>query len=270
MLKRPHYIALGLVLLLVLVLFNLPRQTATQFKVLLGAAFLPLFGLAGSAHTVSERAAAALTPRRVLVAQLEQLRRENHQLRTREMQAAQIWRENDRLRQALEWQKQAPWKLRPARVVLRDPANWWRSVQIDVGERDGIRLDMPVLTPSGLVGRVRQVENSRARVALVGDPECRVSAMVEEGTTRDYGVISSGAWGILDTSLVDLTYVNRPSVMKPGQRVLTSGLGGIFPRGILIGHIVDTNNIGFGLYVEARVKLSAKLESLEEVWVVLP
>jgi rod shape-determining protein MreC len=63
--------------------------------------------------------------------------------------------------------------------------------------------------------------------------------------------------------------MNRPSTIRLGQSVVTSGLGTVFPRGILVGHIIDTNNIGFGLYTEARVKLAADLGNLEEVWVVL-
>jgi rod shape-determining protein MreC len=270
MLKRPHYIALSLVLFLVLVVLNLPRQNATQIKLAVGGFFLPLFGLAGSVHSLAEQTGNSLTPRRALYNQLEQLRRENDRFRVRDAQIAEVWRENDRLRQALNWQRQAPWKLRLARVVLRDPANWWRTVQIDVGQRDGIVADLPVLTPDGLAGRIKQVGYSTSRVALVGDPECRVSAVVEDGAVRDYGVILSGSSGILDGSVVDLTYVNQPRAMKAGHRVLTSGLSGAFPKGILIGHIVDTNSIGFGLYTEARVKLGANLESLEEVWVVLP
>ncbi|MFO1501495.1 MAG: rod shape-determining protein MreC [Verrucomicrobiota bacterium] len=270
MLKRPHYIALSLVLFLVLVIVNLPTQTATHLKLALGGLFLPLFGLATSAHALTEQAANALIPRPALLARLEQLQRENSQFRVREMQVAQIFRENERLRQSLNWQKQAQWKLRAARVIVRDPANWWRSIQIDAGQRDGIVLDLPVLTPDGLVGRIQQVGATRSRVALVGDPECPVSAVVAEGPVRDYGVIASGSPGVLDGSLVNLTYVSRPAAMKPGQRVLTSGIGGIFPPDILIGHIVDTNNVGFGLYTEARIKLGANLDSLEEVWVVLP
>lgn len=270
MLKRPHYIALSLVIVFVLVVLNLPNQTASQAKLVLSGAFLPLFGLAGSIQNLGDKAGTALTPRNVLVAEIDRLRRDNQQYKLREMQLSQIWRENDRLRQALNWQRQAPWKLRSARVTLRDPANWWRSVQINVGLKDGVLLDTPVLSPQGLVGRVRQVGENTARVALVGDEGCRVSAVVEEGAAKDYGVISSGSWGVLDMSLVDLTYVNRPTAVKAGQRVLTSGLGGIFPKGILIGHIVDTNNVGFGLYIEARVKLSANLDNLEEVWVVIP
>jgi rod shape-determining protein MreC len=141
-------------------------------------------------------------------------------------------------------------------------------VQIDVGQQDGVINDLPVLTMDGmLVGRTRQVGSRSSQVVLVGD--CEVSALVDDGKARDFGVIASGAGNVLDASLVDLTYVNRPTASKPGQPVYTSGLGGIFPRGILIGHIVDTNNVGFGLYTEARVKLGANLDSLEEVWVVL-
>ena len=270
MLKRPHYVALSVVLFVVLVILNLPSQTASQLKLALGGVFLPLFGLANSVHALADHAGNALTPRRALINQIEQLRRDNQQFRIREAQTADVWRENERLRQALNWQRQAPWKLRLARVVVRDPANWWRSVQIDLGQKDGIVTDLPVITPEGLVGRIDEVGSRHSRVALVGDPDCHVSAVVKDGNARDYGVIASGSSGILDSSLVDLTYVNRPTALRPGQPVLTSGLGGVFPPGIIIGHIVDTNNVGFGLYAEARVKLGASLDNLEEVWVLLP
>ena len=269
MLKRPHYIAFSLVLFLALLVLNLPGRTATQVERALGSLFLPLFGLAASVDALTEHTANSLIPRNVLLDQLRTLRQENDQLRIQALQSAEIWRENERLRQAANWQQQSPWKLRPARVVLRDPANWWRTVQIDAGRRDGVVLDMPVLTPEGLVGRVTEVGYRTARVALVGDPECRVSATVEDGALRDYGVILSASSGALVGSVVDFTYVNQPKALKAGRRVLTSGLSGAFPPGILIGHIVDTNRAGFGLYAEARVKLGADLDRLEEVWVIL-
>jgi rod shape-determining protein MreC len=271
MLKRPHYIALGAVVFLVLGVLNLPSRTASQFKLAISSLFLPMFGLAGSLHYLSQQAGNSLAPRRALLGELERLRLENSQFRARQVQVAEIFRDNERLRQALRLQQRIPWKLQFARVVLRDPANWWRTVQIDVGQRDGVVAERPVLTLDGtLVGRVVQAGSRTSRVALLGDPDCRVSAVVEDGTARDYGIIESGSASVLDSSLVDLTYVNRPAASKPGQRVLTSGLGGAFPRGIPIGYIVDTNSVGFGLYMEARVKLGANLDSLEEVWVVLP
>src|SRR5262249_2845716 len=155
------------------------------------------------------------------------LRRENSQFRARQTQTAEIFRENDRLREALRLQRRIPWKVQFARVMLRDPANWWRTVQIDVVQRDGIVPDLPVLTLEGLlVGRIKQVGPRSSRVALVGDPYCGVSAVVEDGSARDFGVIS-GTASVLDSSLVELSYVNKPAVIKPGQPVLTSGQGNV-------------------------------------------
>jgi rod shape-determining protein MreC len=116
----------------------------------------------------------------------------------------------------------------------------------------------------GLVGRVGSVGLTRSQVVLVGDPNCRVSALVEN-ETRDTGVV--GAAGPLDSSLVDMSYLSRTANLKPGQTVVTSGLGGIFPKGIPIGKVVDAQAVDYGLRIEARVKLAANLSSLEEVWV---
>ena len=150
---------------------------------------------------------------------------------------------------------------------MRDPANWWRTVQIDLGSRDGVRENLPVLTADGLVGRVSSVGYTHAQVVLIGDPNCRVSALVEN-PAHDMGVISPG--GPLDNSLVELSYLSGSANLKPGQNVITSGLGGVFPKGIPIGQIVDARPVEYGLYTEARVKLSANLGALEQVWVLFP
>jgi rod shape-determining protein MreC len=183
------------------------------------------------------------------------------------MQAAASARENSQLRSLLGWQQQAPWKLKLANVIMRDPANWWRTVQIDLGSRDGIQTNLPVLTAEGLVGRVSAVGYTRSQVVLIGDPNCRVSALVEN-PAHDMGIVSAG--GLLDTSLVDLTYLSGNASLKPGQNVITSGLGGVFPKGIPIGQVVDSRPVEFGLYTEARVKLAADLGALEQVWVLFP
>ena len=183
------------------------------------------------------------------------------------LQAAAIARENSQLRAFLGWQQQTPWKLKLANVVLRDTANWWRTVQIDLGSRDGFRENLPVLTTDGLIGRVSSVGVTRAQVVLLGDPNCRVSARVEN-QAHDMGIISAS--GPLDNPLVQLTYLARGANLKSGENVVTSGQGGIYPAGIPIGQIVDSRPVEFGLYTEARVKLSANLGELEQVWVLFP
>src|SRR6516164_2887710 len=110
MLRRPHYIALGLIVLLTLILLNLPDQVAARLKQGIGSIFLPLYGLAGAAHQVAGKAADRLVTRGELLRQNEQLRQEIQQLRLELAHAEQVRRENDRLHQLLNWQPQQPWK----------------------------------------------------------------------------------------------------------------------------------------------------------------
>lgn len=268
MFRRTHYIALGAVVIVTVILLSLPSQTTARLKLALTSLFLPLFGLAGSTQQLAERAGDRVVSRQTLLLQLDQLRRDNEQLRLLQPQFDALRAENDRLRGLVQFQKQTKWKLRLARVVARDPANWWNNLQIDLGTRDQLRTGLPVITPEGLVGRVAQVNLTHAQVVLVGDPNCRVSALLDD--TRDHGVIGGSSSAILDQRIVDLTYLPKTAVIKPGQRVSTSGIGGIFPKGIVIGDIIDSQSASYGLYTEARVKLAVDINRLEEVWVILP
>jgi rod shape-determining protein MreC len=267
MFKQKHYLALGAVTLAVLLIFSLPPSAVVRLKLAVGSLFLPLFGLATTAQQLPADLADSALPRRELLRQIENLRLENQQLKVQAVQSAATARENDQLRSAIGWQKQTPWKLKLANVVMREPANWWRTVEIDLGTRDGINTNLPVLTAEGLVGRVSSVGLTRSQVVLIGDPNCKASALVEN-PAHDTGIISAS--GPLNDSLVQLTYLSSNANLKPGQRVITSGLGGIFPKGIPIGLVVDARPVEFGLYTEARVKLNANLGALEQVWVLFP
>jgi rod shape-determining protein MreC len=264
MLKRSHYIALGLAVLLTLIILNLPSQTTARLKLGIGSLFLPLFGLASSGQQLAGQAGDAIVPRRALLKENETLRQENQKLLLQAMHAEETARENDRLRKLFEWPQQKRWKLKLAKVILREPANWWRTVQIDLGSRDGLSNNLPVLTTNGLVGRISAVNLTTSQVVLLGDPNCRVSAVVEN-ETRDMGII--GASGPLDNTLVDMSLLPRNAGLKAGQNVVTSGQGGVFPIAIPIGRIVDSHAADYGLNTVARVKLSANLSALEEVWV---
>jgi len=267
MFKHKNYLALGAVVIVAVVLLSLPTRVTSRLKLAVGSWFLPLFGLASAAQQLPADLADSVLPRRELLKQIDTLRRENQQLRSQAVQNSAVARENDQLRTLLNWQKNAPWKLKLANVVMRDPANWWRTIQIDLGSRDGVRENLPVLTSSGLIGRVSSVSLTRSQIVLIGDPNCRVSATVEN-SARDMGVVVAS--GPVDTSLVQLTYLASSANLKPGQNVLTSGMGDVFPKGIPIGQIVYAHTVEYGLYTEAQVKLSANLGSLEQVWVLFP
>jgi rod shape-determining protein MreC len=267
MFNKKRYLALALVAFVALVLLNLPANTSARLRLALSSQFLPLSGLERASQTVAGTSADYALSKSELIRQNDQLRRENAQLRIAAVQGSEMARENERLAQLVGWQRQKPWRLKLARVALRDPSNWWRTVRIDLGSRDGVKPNMPVLTPDGLVGRVASVGLADAQVVLIGDPSCRVAALLENDS-RDAGVLLDAS--PLERDLVTLGYLPRTTTPKPGQNVVTSGLGGTFPRGIPIGKIVDSKAVESGLSVEARVKLAVPLGSLEEVWVLLP
>ena len=271
MLKKSHYIVLAIVVLAVLALLETPGGTVGKMKLAISGMFLPLFGLSTSTHELADHGSSELLPKRELIRQLEQLRHDNQELQIRLSQEAQIRSENARLRGALGWEQQKGWRLKLARVFSRDPANYWRSVEIDLGARDGIRVNLAVLTAEGLVGRVQSVGETRSQVILLGDPNLKVAAAITTGlTTHETGIISAVSSSPREDGMIDLDYLSGASAVAAGQSVETWGAGGVFPSGIHIGKIADVQTNDYGLSVEARVKLAADLSALEEVWVKMP
>jgi rod shape-determining protein MreC len=271
MTNRPYSVALGLVALLSLALLNLPESGASRVKLAVGGLFLPLFGLAGSLQGMAANPPASISSRSQIVRENERLNQENQQLRLRLLETEEVRRENNRLREAVQWQRRTPGQFKFARVVGQDPANWWRSLLLNAGRRDGIRPSLPVLTEEGLVGRISEVGFDRCRVLLVGDPNCRVAAQVVTGPDRRTvakGILTANS-STLDRLLVDLTYIPGSALLQPGQEVITSGDGGVFPKGLPVGRVVDVRTNDYGLYLEARIKLAVNFNRLEEAWVLL-
>lgn len=188
-----------------------------------------------------------------------QLAAENEELRA----------QNERLKAMLDYsQENDAYQLKLARVVARDPDRWMNSIiVINLGERDGIRANMPVITPGGVIGKVVQVSRHSANVQLITDVEggSRVSAVVQS-PTRPVGIIDGydPQQGVLVLSKVPL---DEP--IEPGQRVVTSGFGGIFPPGLLIGTIESVGIGEYGLSLQAKVRPAADLVHLDEVFVVV-
>ncbi len=268
MLRKPHLVLVIAVALVVLVLLALPEHTRSRVRMAVASLFLPLFGLASTVQNTADRAASAIVPRSALLARIRELEEQNRLFQLEAAEARAAAQEADRLRAMVGYAPRSPWKLKPARVIGRDPANWWRGVHLDVGLRDGVVTNLAVLTPEGLVGKVAEVGPRTARVVLVGDPNCPVAAaLADSGST---GIVRGVSGGDIEGAIVDLSFLPRSAVVKPGMRVVTSGQGGVFPPGILVGEVIDSRAVGEGVYLDARVRLSVNLGSLDHVWIRLP
>jgi rod shape-determining protein MreC len=202
---------------------------------------------------------------------LEQLERENAtlQVENRALRATNqglrdVEHEVNRLRHALNYRERSVFKLIPAEVVTRDSSTWWRTVTINRGKQDAVESDMPVVTDEGLIGKITTVSNNISIVLLVSDENCKVAASVEG--TREQGIVSGERLTTGLTPLLDLNFLSKQADLKPGQKVYTSGVGGVFPSGLLIG-VVKSFRVR-ELDGQAQLAPAVDLSHLEDVFVV--
>jgi rod shape-determining protein MreC len=173
--------------------------------------------------------------------------------------------ESVRLRDLLELQQSVPLETLAAQVVGRDGLPWFRTLTLDKGEQDGVRLDAAVISATGVVGRVFATGPHAARVQLLLDRDSGAAAIVER--SRVSGVVSGQASGT-DGGGEDLAlkYVPERADVVVGDVVVTSGLDRIFPKGLVIGRVRSVGD-ATGLFRDVRVEPSARFGQLEEVLV---
>jgi rod shape-determining protein MreC len=171
-----------------------------------------------------------------------------------------------RLREVLELKQILPLETVPAEVTSRDVMPWFRTIVLNKGLHDGVSLNAPVLSPTGVVGRVIGVGPRAAKVQILLDRDAGVGVLLER--TRVTGVVS-GQVGFSDAGTSDLAmkYVSTLADVVPGDVVVTSGLDRLFPKGLVVGRVRSVLP-GSGLFKEIVVAPSAQFDRLEEVLVV--
>ena len=189
---------------------------------------------------------------------------ENRELRATNQSLRDVEHEVNRLRHALNYRERSVFKLIAAEMVARDSSTWWRTVTINRGRRDGIETDMSVVTDEGLIGKTTSVSDVISVVLLVSDENCRVAASVEG--SREQGIVSGERVTTGLTPLLDLNFLSKQADLKPGQKVYTSGVGGVFPSGLLIG-VVKSYRVR-ELDGQAQLTPAVDLSHLEDVFVV--
>ncbi len=168
---------------------------------------------------------------------------------------------SDRLRELLNLKEELPYSTLAARVIARDPTNWYRSIVINKGQDDGITVDMGVMTPTGAVGRVVKVQRQLAVVLLLIDRNNAVTGLVQR--TRDEGIVEGTEKG-----LAWIKYLPLLSNVKVGDIVITSGMAGGFPRGLPIGRITRIERREAELFLSAEIQPETDFGRLEEVLVI--
>ena len=259
--------AVGAVLLTVFLLLALPESVRARLKSAIGGLFLPAIGISTTGHAALESLGqlGVREPESFPTNQaLGQAVDDPQSLADLRMENAKLREEVNQFAKAKGWEQRIPWKSKLARIVGRDSFNWWRRIKINMGTNKEIRLTQPVVSVRGdLVGRISEVGPLTSWVLLVGDPNCRFSALLKE--SRDQGGIVAPRKYNANPRMVELTYLPNDVEVRPGQAVVTSGLGGGFPKEIPVGQVVDSWVSKDGLYTEARIRVHADLNQLESV-----
>jgi rod shape-determining protein MreC len=191
-----------------------------------------------------------------------ELEEENRQLRAELLQLAEIRQSNERLRKLLDFQEETALPALPARVVAEDSTNWFRSIVIDKGSADGVREGLPVVAAEGVVGRVIRSAPHAARVLLVTDASSAVAALSQNNRARG---VCRGQGGFLT-----LEFTLRQKDIKVGDRIVTSGTGGVFPKGVPLGQVVRVERKSYGLFQSVILVPAVDFFRLEEVLVLRP
>ena len=186
------------------------------------------------------------------------LRRELESLKAELVGLEEMKRENGRLNTLLRLKQNVFKQARAARVIGRDPSHWSQFIVINKGSHDGVHKNTVLVHPDGLVGKVVANGPHSARAILLTDVESRASALNER--TRDVGLIEG-----MGSLVLKMTYLDRQSAIQVGDVIISSGLGGIYPKGIPIGkvEIVGSEKDRPTLY--ALVKPFVSFAKLEEV-----
>lgn len=191
----------------------------------------------------------------------EQLRKKLESLQLENQKMNEYDRENKRLRVLLQFMQQNPRAYIAASVIGEDLKNWYKCIIIDKGKNHGLKQKMPVVTANGLVGQIVEVAHMHSKVMIINDTNSSVDVVVDGKSTR----------GILDGKsqmVLKLKYVRKADQIEVGDKLVTSGKDGIFPKGIAVGIVTQVSNRHPGIFSEIEVMPHNNYKNLNEVLIV--
>jgi rod shape-determining protein MreC len=192
----------------------------------------------------------------------EHLKEEVAQLNQRQASMVELELENHRLAELLDLKEAIDLKMVAADVIGSDATGLARTLILSQGGSSGLAPGMGVIATGGVVGKLIASSRNASRVMLLNDHNCAIDAFVQRSRVR--GIVS----GVADDGVI-MKYVERTADIKVGDAVVTSGLDGVFPRGLLIGSISAIERQGPGLFLNVSINPAADLRKLEQVLVII-
>lgn len=190
--------------------------------------------------------------------QLSELREQNKELRARVIALNETRLDNQRLSDLLNSTNAQGYKGVTATVIGLPPNAWNQAIIVDKGTKDGIEINMPVLGPYGLLGQVIEVGPTYSKVRLLTDQKSGVASLIQRG--RKTGITKGSISGDLM-----LDFISSESTVTAGDVVLTSGLGGVYPKGLLIGEVLEVSKETNALYKSIKLTPANDISTVENV-----
>ena len=192
---------------------------------------------------------------------LDELKKQNEELTSKVAELSEAQKTAERLEGLVGLQSTYNLKSTAARIVGASGDAWTSTVTIDKGSADGLTINMPVTSSAGVIGQIIEVSAKTSTVRLIGDENSGVSAMVQD--TRAQGMLQGQADGTLR-----LEYVSVDSDVKVGDIIVTSGIGGVFPKGLPLGTVSSVEKSANDVYYTIVVRAQTTAENNEEVLVI--
>ena len=199
--------------------------------------------------------------------QNKQLREEVEILRAQNLTASEYASENQRLRNLLGYKQTAvQFDLVAASVIGRESASWSSVIVINRGTLDGVANNMAVVTEMGLVGHVKEAGVSSSKVQLLIDPRSSVGTLIQRPESRVAGIVEGD---VKNPSYPRMVNIPKDSDVKVDDMVVTSGFGGVYPKGLVVGKIIEMHNEEGGLLMYGVIDTSVDFQKLEDVAVIV-
>lgn len=238
--KNLNLIALAAFLATAVAVLLMDKGKSRKIQDMVMSVFSPFIHASASVDRALESGTEINIDPRQLREDNEALQLEVQRLRIISQRYDEMMNENNNLRKLVDYKAASPFKLTSVRAVKRTASTWWNTLIVDKGSLDGLSPDSPVITDVGLIGKVGKVSNHMAEVILLTDERCRVTAYVEG--TKEKGILEGERGGTDLRPDLRLKYLTRNATINVGANVYTSGDGGVFPAGLLLGKVKRFEN----------------------------